>query len=120
MVSSGGTVPLAATPPFLHWFSSISPFRHVVDGTRSLFYFDGNLASGLGSAWISVAVGGTLGLLLGLVVTTLYGRVHAFSRHPSDARTDRGAATRPPGQDGTPGSWIPDQPIHDRQESRRE
>jgi ABC-type polysaccharide/polyol phosphate export permease len=82
MVSSGGTVPLTATPSFFRWFAAISPFRHVVDGTRSLFYFDGNLQAGLGSAWASVAIGGTLGLLLGLVVTTLYGRVGAFSRHP--------------------------------------
>jgi uncharacterized phage infection (PIP) family protein YhgE len=88
MVSSGGTVPLAATPQFFHWFSSISPYRHVVDGTRSLFYFDGDLAAGLGSAWITVAAGGSFGLLLGLVVTTLYGRVPAFSRHPIEPRAD--------------------------------
>jgi ABC-type multidrug transport system permease subunit len=83
MVSSGGTVPLAATPSLFHWFSAVSPYRHVVDGTRSLFYFDANLAAGLGSAWISVIVGGMLGLLLGIVVTTAYGRVSAFSRHPT-------------------------------------
>jgi ABC-type polysaccharide/polyol phosphate export permease len=102
MVSSGGTVPLAALPPFFHWFSDISPYRHVVDGTRSLFYFDGNLSAGLGSAWVSVAVCGALGLLLGLVVTTLYGRVQAFSRNPSEARTDRRTAARPLGQDARP------------------
>ncbi|MDM4762809.1 DUF3533 domain-containing protein [Galbitalea sp. SE-J8] len=85
MVSSGGTVPIAATPPFFRWFSDISPYRHVIDGTRSLFYFDGNPAAGLGGAWISVGVGGALGLLLGLVVTTLYGRVRAFSRHPRES-----------------------------------
>lgn len=82
MVSSGGTVPLAATPSVFRWFSDISPFRHVVDGTRALFYFDGNLNAGLGSAWITVAIGGTLGVLLGLTATTLYGRVPAFTRHP--------------------------------------
>ena len=82
MVSSGGTVPLNATPGFFHWFSAIAPYRHVVDGTRSLFYFDGNLSAGLGSAWLTVLVGGTIGLLLGLVVTSLYGRVPAFSRQP--------------------------------------
>lgn len=82
MVSSGGTVPLEATPTVFRWFSHVSPFRHVVDGTRSLFYFDANLEAGLRSAWISVAIGGTFGLLLGLVVTTLYGRVRAFSRQP--------------------------------------
>jgi ABC-type polysaccharide/polyol phosphate export permease len=111
MVSSGGTVPLAATPRFFHWFSDISPFRHVVDGTRSLFYFDGNLAAGLGTAWISVAVGGVLGLLLGLVVTTMYGRVEAFSRHPSDAATDRDAAAGPLGQVAHHGSSIPGQHL---------
>lgn len=89
MVSSGGTVPIAATPQFFHLFSVISPYRHVVDGTRSLFYFDGNLDAGLGSAWTSLAVGGTLGLALGLVVTTLYGRVDAFSRHPHEKPAER-------------------------------
>lgn len=94
MVSSGGTVPLAATPTVFRGFSPISPFRHVVDGTRSLFYFDANLDAGLRSAWISVAIGGTLGLLLGLVVTTLYGRVRAFSRQPRPA-TDRQPGLQP-------------------------
>lgn len=82
MVSSGGTVPLEATPPFFGWFAEISPFRHIIDGARSLLYFDGDLTAGLRSAWISVAVGGLLGFVLGLGVTTAYGRVHAFSRHP--------------------------------------
>lgn len=82
MVSSGGTVPLEATPRFFGWFSAIAPYRHVVDGTRSLFYFDGNLSAGLGSAWITVVTGGLAGLLLGLAVTSLYGRVAAFSRQP--------------------------------------
>jgi hypothetical protein len=61
------------------WFSVISPFRHVVDGTRALFCFDGNAGAGLTSAWIKIAAGGAIGLLLGLTVTTLYGRVHVFS-----------------------------------------
>jgi uncharacterized phage infection (PIP) family protein YhgE len=84
MVSSGGIVPLEATPGFFRWVASFAPFRHVIDGTRALFYFDGSLAAGLGSAWVNVAVGGAIGLALGLGVTTLYGRVPAFSRHPRD------------------------------------
>lgn len=83
MVSSGGTVPLAATPSFFHWFSAISPYRHVVGGTRSMFYFDANLDAGLGSAWVSVVVGGLIGLSLGVVVTTMY------CRAPSSAATHR-------------------------------
>lgn len=82
MASSGGIVPLDAAPPFFRFLSVISPFRHVVDGTRSLFYFDANTAAGLQDAWISVAVGGTIGLVLGLAITVLYGRVRRFSRHP--------------------------------------
>lgn len=93
MVSSGGTVPLEATPAFFGWFSEISPFRHIIDGTRSLLYFDGDATAGLRSAWISVGIGGALGFLLGLGVTTAYGRVHAFSRHPRDPVPDRITAT---------------------------
>ncbi|MGB4777516.1 ABC transporter permease [Microbacterium sp.] len=85
MVSFGGIVPLQAAPPFFRAVSEFSPFRHVVEGVRSLFYFDGNLAAGLGQAWISVAVGGAVGIALGLVVTTVYGRVKRFSRHPRPA-----------------------------------
>lgn len=82
MVSSGGIVPLDAAPPFFRLLSAISPFRHVVDGTRSLFFFDAAPAAGLADAWISVVVGGTIGLMLGIAVTALYGRVRRFSRHP--------------------------------------
>jgi hypothetical protein len=82
MVSSGGVVPIEAVPAPFAAASHLAPFRHVVDGTRSLFYFDGRLAAGLGSAWISMAVLGVVGLLGGLIVTTAYGRVPAFSRHP--------------------------------------
>lgn len=82
MVSSGGIVPLEAAPSFFRWLSEVAPFRHVIDGARSLFYFDGNAAAGLGAAWVSIAVGGTVGIALGVVVTTFYGRVRTFSRHP--------------------------------------
>jgi len=82
MVSSGGVVPVQAIPAPFAAASHLAPFRHVVDGTRSLFYFDGNLTAGLGSAWVSMAVLAAVGLLGGLLVTTAYGRVPAFSRHP--------------------------------------
>ncbi len=82
MVSSGGVIPTAAIPGPFALASHLSPFRHVVDGTRSLLYFDGSSSAGLGSAWIALAVIGALGLLLGLAVTTAYGRVAAFTRHP--------------------------------------
>lgn len=82
MVSSGGVVPTEAIPGPFALASQLAPFRHVVDGTRSLLYFDGSSAAGLGSAWIALVAIGAGGLLLGAVVTTAYGRVPAFSRHP--------------------------------------
>jgi uncharacterized phage infection (PIP) family protein YhgE len=99
MVSSGGIVPIEATPPFFRWVSEFAPFRHVIDGTRALFYFDGNADAGLGAAWIAVLVGGAIGILAGLIVTTLYGRVRAFSRHPRPefAAVDRAPEPRPDG-----------------------
>jgi hypothetical protein len=85
MVSSGGVVPVEAIPAPFAAASHLAPFHHVVEGTRSLFYFDGNLAAGLGSAWLSIAALGAVGLLGGLLVTALYERVPSFSRHPTSA-----------------------------------
>jgi hypothetical protein len=82
MTSSGGTVPLAATPPFFRWLSEFEPFRAVVDGIRALFYFSGNTEAGLAEAWTRVGVGGAVGILLGVAVTAVYGRVRMFARHP--------------------------------------
>lgn len=82
MVSSGGVVPVEAVPGPFAAFSHLAPFRHVVDGTRSLLYFDASAAAGLGTAWPTLVGIGLVGLLGGLVVTTAYGRVPAFSRHP--------------------------------------
>jgi ABC-type polysaccharide/polyol phosphate export permease len=82
MVSSGGIVPLEAAPPFFRWLSAFLPFRHVIDGVRSLFYFDGSLEAGLGGAWVGIGIGGAAALVVGLILTTLFSRVPAFSRHP--------------------------------------
>jgi uncharacterized phage infection (PIP) family protein YhgE len=82
MTSSGGTVPLAATPGFFRWLSEFEPFRPIVDGIRALFYFAGDADAGLAEAWARVAIGGAVGVLLGMAITALYGRVRIFTRHP--------------------------------------
>ncbi|MFJ3407884.1 YhgE/Pip domain-containing protein [Promicromonospora sp. NPDC090134] len=82
MTSSGGTVPLAATPTLYRWLSEFEPFRAVVDGVRALLYFSGNPDAGLTEAWVRVAIGGAIGILLGITITALYGRVRMFTRHP--------------------------------------
>ena len=85
MTSSGGTVPLAATPAFFRWASTFEPFHAVLAGVRSILYFDANPAAGLSEAWIRVAIGAAFGLSLGVIATTLYARKRMFTRHPRPA-----------------------------------
>jgi uncharacterized phage infection (PIP) family protein YhgE len=82
MSSSGGTVPLAATPPFYQWLSTFEPFHPIIEGVRSILYFDGNSGAGLSDGWIRIAIGAAIGIVLGLAATTLYGRTSKFSRDP--------------------------------------
>lgn len=92
MTSSGGTVPLAATPDFFRWFSLIAPFHGVLEGVRANLYFDANPAAGLTHGWISVLIGASIGLLLGLVATRLYDHRRGFERHPRPDTTADAAA----------------------------
>jgi hypothetical protein len=82
MTSSGGTVPLAATPPLFQWLSNITPFHGVLGAVRSILFFDGDAAAGLSEGWIRLAVGAVLGLTTGVVVTAAYAKQPLFARHP--------------------------------------
>ncbi|MFI9272083.1 DUF3533 domain-containing protein [Kitasatospora sp. NPDC052896] len=66
--SSGGSFPLQAVPAAYRWLAVFEPMRQINEGVRSLLYFDGRADAGLLRAWIMIAVGCALGLLLGLVV----------------------------------------------------
>ncbi|MET0955137.1 MAG: ABC transporter permease [Cryobacterium sp.] len=85
MTSSGGTVPISATPPFFAWLSSISPFHAVIEGTRALLYLDGNPTAGLIDGWVHIGWGALISIALGLAVTWLYARQRMFMRHPRPA-----------------------------------
>jgi YhgE/Pip-like protein len=43
LVSSGGLAPLEALPPFYQAYADWLPLRYVVDGLRSLLFYDGSL-----------------------------------------------------------------------------
>jgi uncharacterized phage infection (PIP) family protein YhgE len=43
LVSSGGTTPLVALPPFYQDYANWLPLRYVIDGLRSLLFYDGSL-----------------------------------------------------------------------------
>lgn len=72
--SSGGTLPLQASPEPYTWLARVEPLRHIVDGTRALLYFHGRPDAGLGHAVLMAVVGLVFGLLLGLAATRFYDR----------------------------------------------
>lgn len=83
MTSSGGTVPLAATPGFFQWLSYFGPYHGVLEGVRAIFYYDGIATAGLAFGWLHVIAGALIGLALGSISTLLYDRQRGFSRHPA-------------------------------------
>jgi YhgE/Pip-like protein len=52
LVSSGGLAPLDALPPFYQAYADWLPLRYVIDGLRSLLFYDGSLeAARLEGGW---------------------------------------------------------------------
>jgi hypothetical protein len=52
LVSSGGIAPLDALPPFYQAYADWLPLRYVIDGLRSLLFYDGSLdAARLEGGW---------------------------------------------------------------------
>ena len=70
--SSGGTVPLEASPRLFAWIASVEPMHLVYLGVRSILYFDADWDAGLGRAVIQTIVGLIVGGLLGWVGTKYY------------------------------------------------
>ncbi|MFF0388282.1 YhgE/Pip domain-containing protein [Kitasatospora sp. NPDC004615] len=81
--SAGATIPLEALPGFYRFLADFEPFRQVVDGVRSILYFDAQAEAGLGRAWSMVGIGFAVSLLLGLAITRLYDRkgLHRTAPH---------------------------------------
>lgn len=70
--SSGGTVPIEATPKYFGWLASWEPMHQVFLGVRSILYFDANYTAGLGrGVWMAV-IGLGIALIFGAVITKYY------------------------------------------------
>ena len=54
--SSGGAIPLSTLPIVHRIFSSILPTRYIVDGMRSLLYYNGRMQAGLGTALWAISI----------------------------------------------------------------
>ncbi|MFE3256794.1 YhgE/Pip domain-containing protein [Nocardia sp. NPDC059091] len=72
--SSGGTIPIEATPKYFGWLAKFEPMHQVFLGTRSILYFYGNGRAGLTrGVWMAV-LGLIIGVVGGLFITRVYDR----------------------------------------------
>lgn len=74
LASSGGTVPLQALSAFFRFVSYFDPMRQILDGVRSILYFDAAGAAGLTRALVLTGAGLVFWIVLGVAVTTWYDR----------------------------------------------
>ncbi|UGT39927.1 DUF3533 domain-containing protein [Nocardia yamanashiensis] len=82
--SSGGTVPIEATPKYFGWLATFEPMHQVFLGTRSILYFNGSGVAGLTrGAWMT-ALGLGIGIVFGLAITIFYDR-KGLERKPAEA-----------------------------------
>lgn len=72
--SSGGTVPLEASPRIFEWIAVFEPMHVIYLGVRAILYFDADYGAGLGRSMIQCFIGLILGVALGLAGTKFYDR----------------------------------------------
>lgn len=70
--SSGGTVPIEATPKYFHWLAGWEPMHQVFLGVRSILYFDGSFAAGLSRGVWMALLGLAIAIVFGAVITKFY------------------------------------------------
>ncbi|MGU3293961.1 YhgE/Pip domain-containing protein [Williamsia sp. M5A3_1d] len=70
--SSGGAVPLEASPRIFTWLAEVEPMRQIYLGVRSILYFDGDFSAGLGHSLVTTLIGLLIGLLMGSIAVRLY------------------------------------------------
>jgi YhgE/Pip-like protein len=69
--SSDGSFPLQTVPDPFRWLAEFEPMRQINDGLRAILYFGARGDAGLTRGWTMIAVGGVLGLALGLIVALI-------------------------------------------------
>lgn len=74
LASSGGTVPPQALSPFFQFSAKFEPLRQILDGSRALLYFNGQLDAGLGHSLLVIVVELLIWIVLGCAVTLWYDR----------------------------------------------
>ena len=82
--SAGATIPLEAVPGFYRFLGEFEPMRQIGGGVRAILYFDARADAGLQRAWLMLAVGLVVALVLGLGITHWYDRRGYQRIHPAD------------------------------------
>ncbi len=72
--SSGGTVPLEASPRIFEWLAKVEPMHQVYVGVRAILYFEADLHAGFAEAIIVCLIGLVVGLIAGVVITKWFDR----------------------------------------------
>ncbi|MGY1949064.1 hypothetical protein [Nocardia asiatica] len=70
--SSGGTIPIEATPKAVAWLANFEPMHQVYLGIRAILFFEGPDDAGLSHAVWMTMFGLAVGLVLGGAVTRYY------------------------------------------------
>ncbi|MDI2128380.1 YhgE/Pip domain-containing protein [Yinghuangia seranimata] len=94
LASSGGSVPLQALSGFFRFVSAFEPLRQILDGVRSILYFDAQADAGLTRGFVMATIGLAFWLVLGAAVTNRWDRkgthrlspkvVDLLSKHDTD------------------------------------
>jgi YhgE/Pip-like protein len=74
LASSGGTVPLQALSGFYRFVANFEPLRQVVDGVRSILYFNAQANAGLTRAFALMGIGLVFWVVIGYVIASWYDR----------------------------------------------
>jgi len=90
--SAGATIPLEAVPGFYRFLGQFEPMRQIGGGVRAIIYFDARADAGLQRAWLMLALGLGVALVLGLGITHWYDRRGYQRIHPSDPVRPAGGA----------------------------
>ncbi|MBF6370704.1 DUF3533 domain-containing protein, partial [Nocardia puris] len=70
--SSGGTVPIEATPHYFGWLATFEPMHQVFLAVRAILYFNADFSAGLTRGLLMTILGLVIGLVFGVVITRYY------------------------------------------------
>ncbi len=82
LASSGGTIPLQALSGFYRFTSNFEPLRQILDGVRSILYFNAQGDAGLTRALVLTSIGLVFWLVVGTVAVRWYDRRGLDRMHP--------------------------------------